>query len=417
LPALLAQLTKNPAGSAAKRAPGAALDRLGLLGLDLAKRSGDWDLGGPLTLQAEQVDGGAGATATILWKTPLEAEAITTPVVLQAAGRAAVLVQDAKNQLYCLEVDGDVRWRRQLPGPLLSTVHGIDYFGNGNLHFLFNTAESIWVIDEEGNDLEGYPFRLQTRATNGVAVADFDGNKRYSFFIACANGNVYGYDQFGRPLQGWNPQAAQGRITHPLLHFQRADKDFICALNAAGRLSVYGRNGERRFSPVAWAGARFLSPLQADTAPRAARIVAFDARGRAHICNLEGGSFSLDVGPDGGGTARGALAALGGDARAEYAVLAGQSLRVGGYAGSSFRTVFSHHFPATQDTLFALPGRRLGTLSREKRQVHLLDAQGKVAPGFPLGGTTAFTVSRLGRPGGEEWLLVGLGAQIYAYKL
>jgi hypothetical protein len=391
-----------------------ALARLGLWGFDLQDGPGRQLRARPAV---QPTAAAASAQTSILWKTPLAAGAITAPYVVGPPGenaRVSVLIQDEQFQLYCLDAEGEVRWRRQLPSRLLSAVHGIDYLGNQSVGYLFNTAESIWLLDEAGNDLEGFPLQLQSEATNGVTVVDFDGNAQFSFFIACANGNVYGYDQFGRPLPGWNPQPGQGRVDHPLLHFQRGGKDYLVALNRAGRLSAFGRTGERRFPAVAWGG-KFPGPPQVDTGRLSPRIVAFDAGGVAHICNLSGQTFSVKIGAGRDGPALGVFAPLVGDARYEFAVLENDRIKALGYSGDGLKPVFNRTLPARQDTVFAAPGQRLGTLSRAKRQVLLLDGRGHTVAGFPLAGSTPFALSDRLRKNREDILLVGYGANLYAY--
>jgi hypothetical protein len=352
----------------------------------------------------------------ILWKTPLAAQASTQPFVIESPiGEASILVQDAQNRLACLGPNGGVRWTRQLTAPLISAVQGIDFFANGTPCYLFNTAREICLLDENGKDVEGFPLRLQSPATNGVTAVDFDKNLKFNYFVACANGNVYGFDQFGRALPGWNPQSDLGRVEHPLLHFQRAGKDYLAVLARTGQLSVFGRDGALRFRPAQFGGGAFPSPPQADAASKSPRILCLNATGEAFACNLEGAAFSLLAGQK-TNRARGLFAPISGDPRFECVVAAGERLSMSGYTGGAFETIFSLRMPAPQDTVFALSGNRIGTWSRSKRQVFLLNAAGELGAGFPLAGTTPFALTR--SPGsGQEMLVVGNGSNVYAYKV
>jgi hypothetical protein len=358
--------------------------------------------------------------ASILWKTPLTALAATRPFVVapfSEEGSAAILIQDARNELYRLDAGGAVVWRRQMEGPILGAVQGIDFWANGTTFFLFNTPNHIWILDDEGRDAQGFPLRLQSPATNGATVVDFDNNLEYNYFVACANGNLYGFDQFGRPLPGWNPQGGVGKVTHSVAHFQHGNKDYLAALNEAGKLFVYARNGAERFPPVQFSGKNF-GPPQVDADSKMPRIVCANSAGTVFVCKLDGSTFNMQMGGKGGSApARLVFAPLSGDARHDYAVLKEKNLSASGYEGGALRSLFQAQLPVSQDTLFAVGGNRLGALSRKKRQIFLLDSKGKIHPDFPLAGTTPFVVSDFLQKNGGQVLVVGEGSSVYAYKI
>lgn len=398
------------------------LAQTGLTGIELrpGKNTGWIDL-----IPSSQVLSGGPRTTTggtsILWKTPLAAEAATPPsVVMRTREReAVVLIQDKRHELYCLRANGAIAWRRQFDKPLLSAVQGIDFQNNGTTCFLFNTASHIWLLDESGHDVDGFPLKLQSSATNGLTVVDFDDNRRYNLFVACANGNLYGYDQYGRPLPGWNPQGGVGQVVQPVLHFQKDDKDYIVALSKTGRLSVFGRDGSQRFGAIQLEG-KFNGPPQADPGPKSPRIACANTLGKVFICTLDGGTFSLSLAPAAEAHARAyfVFAPLEGDQRFDYAVMRGSGLNLAGYSGNTVQTISKRLFEAAPDTLFAASGgTRLGAVDRDKKQIFLLDNRGKTHPDFPLAGDTPFVLGALfeGKP--EQILVVGNGASVYAYKI
>lgn len=416
LPVLLKQVL-SPDFSAPNTMDMQRAQQTGLLGCDLQQsRKGIWT-----STLAHQTSSVAASSASILWKKTLGGAAITQPFLIQPAdpqAEASIVIQDEQFQLYRLSISGNVLWRKQLDQPLLSAVHGIDFFGNGGVCYLFNTADALWIIDEEGQELVGYPLRLQSPATNGVTAVDFDGNHRYSLFVACANGNLYGFDQYGRPLPGWNPKGNMGRVKHPLVHFSRDNKDYLAVLSLDGQLSVFGRSGTPHFAPAQFEGSFFVSPPQFDAGAESPRIVCANATGRTFVCNLSGQTFSLELGAKEKAAHALVLDNLFGDARLDYAVLGGTVLVISGYEDKKFVKKSVKTFVAQQDTLFAAGTQGwLGTLARDKRQVVLLNGQGQVHPGFPLAGTTPFVVYPLpaGRPG--YMLVVGNGASVYAYKV
>lgn len=362
------------------------------------------------------------AQASILWKLSLGAPALTAPALIPSENpdnEAAILIQDAQLMLYRISARGNVLWRKQLDQPILSAIQGIDFYQNNSTCYLFNTADAIWLLDDEGNELVGYPLHLQSPASNGVTVVDFDGNKKYSLFIACMNGNLYGFDQFGRPLAGWNPKSGTGRVKHGLIHFKSSTKDYLAVLSLSGMLSVFNRNGTPHFAPLQFDGSFFLNPPQFDAGPESPRIVCMNAGGRAYISNLSGQTFTMEMGGNRPGAETCfAMEQLFGDARKDYAVLQGNALVLFGYENQSFRKWHSLSFPSPQDTLFKTGERaQLGTLNREKRQIFLVNGQGEIHSGFPLAGTTPFCISSTVVNQHDYMLVVGNGSDVYAYKV
>ncbi len=355
----------------------------------------------------------------IWWKTALAAPAHTRPfIVEQGPAQAAILIQDEQHRLTRLSETGNILWHKQLDQPILSEVQGLDFYKNGKPCFVFNTADAIWLIDDTGNDLSGYPLRLQSPATNGLAAVDIAGDRNYSFFVACHNGNMYGFDQFGRPLPGWNPQPNIGRVKHPLVFFKNGEQDFFAVQNLSGELFVFKKNGSPHFSTLRFPGTFANTPLQADAGSPAPRLSCANDAGEVFVCNLSGYSFSLRPGPGMDANSFFVFEQLFGDARKDYVWASGKRLRIFGYEGATFDQKYTSQVAASIDTLFSAGCcQKIGAANFEKRQVYLFDSNGKVYPGFPIGGTTAFRLlpPAQGRP--EQVLIVGNGASVYAYKL
>ena len=206
-------------------------------------------------------------------------------------------------------------------------------------------------------------------------------------------------------------------MTQPLVHCQRDDKDYLAALNEAGKLSVYSRDGVLRFPALQLTG-KFSGPPQADATSKSPRIIAINTSGKAMGCNLAGEPFSAQISKGSQKMpVKGAFMPLTGDARFEYAALQDSAVRMVGYEGATLKGLFVTPLPAGQDTLFEVAGQRLGTLHRGKRQVYLLDGRGHLHPDFPLAGTTPFVMTDVFRQAGQQVLVVGNGASVYAYKV
>ncbi|MFN0036796.1 MAG: DUF3352 domain-containing protein [Saprospiraceae bacterium] len=358
------------------------------------------------------------AETDILWKAVLAEPVVAQPyLVEQPEGKTVALVQDLKTNLYCLDAqNGALLWSKFLSERIVSDIRGIDFYGNGEKCYTFSTATKLYTLDENGRDVQGFPFKWPAIATNGATVVDFDKSTKFNYFVACDNGEIYGFGHLRKPLDGWNSlpvsveaTAGKGSVSQPILHFQHKGKDYLAVLTDGGALSVFGRDGSLRFPPVQLEG-KFASPLRADVGSPAPRIYCANTEGRLFACDLQGKVSAQQVGKPGSVVAFGQLV---GDARFEWAVLEGKDLTVGDF-GKSGSPFFKTQFPEKQQLVFVNKNNRIGTVDLRGRRVWLLDSKGETAAGFPLGGNTPFEFGLLN---GVEMLVVGNGNGVWAYRV
>lgn len=358
----------------------------------------------------------------IAWKMPLKYPAANAPVVVQnrATQQYEILVQDVANHLYLLNRGGGIMWEQQLQDSIISTIHAIDYYRNGQTQYLFNTPNQIFLLDQNGDNVGAFPLNLQAPATAGVSVVDFDRNKDYNFFVPCNNGYIYGFNKTGRPIAGWNPRRGVGIINQPLQHFQRNGKDYIVAFNDEQKVLAFKRDGAYRFRSTPFAG-HFPAAPDWQVNGSSPRVVLTNTEGNAYITNLFGESFRMYLPVGDNQQVDFAFCDMIGDARSDYIVLSDSTLATYYYHDDKFSKHFVQHFPHVQDEVFPvhLPlesKSHIGTLSKSKKQITLLDGQGEIYPDFPLAGTSAFSVVDL-FSNGERVLVVANGESVYAYRL
>jgi hypothetical protein len=385
------------------------LPGLGFIGLSLKTRS-------DALIDVQVSAGGHGAQTEqtgIVWRTALGAVAATQPYLLTSrAGTSRILIQDVQGELNCLDLNGTVLWKRQIGARIKSGIYGMDYHGNDSDCYLFNTEKNVWLMDENGKDVEGYPLFLQSGAANGLTLVDFDLSRKYSYFIACRNGNLYGYDQYGRPLTGWNPQGGVGQVSHPMVHFQSDHKDYCCVLNDAGQLRVFGRNGAPRRPPIQIGAVS--GPIQANLSADHPNIIGFTADGGVISCNPESGQVLVKPGRLGSGKFHGFCSSR---APNDLTLIFGVQGGVFGQITWKDPHWITQKFPGSLDTLFAPSPATIGLLDRGRSRIWLLDKNNNRIPGFPLAGSTPFALSPVPGDPKESMLIAGNGTFVYAYKL
>lgn len=381
---------------------GPFLDRFPYAGLGLKEE------GGIFQLDANWMPAVASdTTGNILWRVNLAAEAILAPALttIGKEHKQVVVTQDAFYNFYVFEAGGDLLWQKKLDGPVFAPIHSFDYYSDGHHQMLFITQKSIYLFDEQGKAINNFPLPLRNTASSGLSFVDFKQENQPAFFVAGRNKQIYGFDARGKPLPGWNPLFDAGYLPYPLLHFQHGINDYLVALSDTAHIQVFAKNGTKRFE-VRDSNAVFHSPPGFQLSERSNRIVAVDQKGIAHVLNLQGEYFRLALQVGKNESVQFAFADVVGNSDKDYIALSKKDLAVYHYATQGFVSALKHRFEQEQDSLFAIKVLNqqkslIGTLDKKRRQIHLLDSKGRQMPGFPISGTTAFSVVDLygdGRP-------------------
>ena len=262
-------------------------------------------------------------------------------------------------------------------------------------------------------------MELPDPATNGLCIIDFEKNRDYQFFVGTKNGNIYGFEKTGEPVEGWNPRDNIGVLGHDIEHFQVGGKDYILALTNEGKFHVLGRDGHPNFEAVSFEK-KFLSPPGFQTFSNSARMVLTDQSGRAKVFNIKGKHFNLYVGADKNNQNQFQFADIVGDDRKDYISLSNKDLSCYYYSESKFSKAFDKRFDKPQHELFTVKINKekdqIGTLNRKNKRINLLKNDGKLVDGFPLAGTTKFTICDLFDTK-EKILVVALDDSIYTCKI
>ncbi len=358
----------------------------------------------------------------LVWTSQLSANAIMPPTILKNSktDQNEVFIQDAENRIYLFDRNGNIKWNRKLKLPILSKIYQIQYYESGENHILFNTKDQIFVVDHNGKDVGVYPLNLPSPATNGLCLIDFENDKQYSFFIGTKNDCIYAFKKTGEPIEGWNPRKNAGNLSHDIRHFQVDGSDYILALNDSGDLHAFKRNGEKRFETVSF-DSKYLTPPYFQVLNNRARIVLGNQSGKAQVINAKGKHFNLYVGTGGDKKVKFLFADVVGDKRKDYITLSGSDLSCHYYEKSEFKKAFSFQFEGVQDELFAIQRQgheklQIGTLNKTNRRINLLKNDGSLSDGFPLAGTTNFSVVDLFDTK-QMILIVALDDSIYSCKI
>ena len=361
-------------------------------------------------------------TANILWNAPLQNPAKTKPLVTTNPqnGEKEIFILDIKNRIYLISRSGRIRWQRQINEPVISEITSIDLNKSDEQQFVFSTSSAIYVIDQKGKNLDGFPLKLQVPATNGVTVIDFFQSNDYSFFVACENGKAYGFDEKGSPIEGWRPNEDIGTVKHPILHFQAGGKDFLNLLDVDGTLRVFKKNGTPRFKKIAFEQTNLAAPNY-QLSKKSSRIVTADSSGRVYISNLSGDHFRLQLTNEKNSNIGFLFTDVTGDDRKDYMALSKNKISINYYDKNKFKKGTLIEYPWPQDDIFEVTWGRsrksfIGSINKNKNLIFLMDGNGKIPDQFPLAGSTHFVIEDL-IGDGKPVVLTGNKNAVTAYSL
>jgi len=154
-----------------------------------------------------------------------------------------ILTQDIENNLYLISNKGVVLWKRKLNGAVLGNVTQVDLYRNGRLQLAFATPNTVYVIERDGKNVEGFPLKLKDKITQPLAVFDYDKQRNYRFLIT-QNTTLLMCDSKGKSVEGFKYVASQ-RIGNQPKHFRIRGKDYI-VFSAGNQLKILDRRGNIR---------------------------------------------------------------------------------------------------------------------------------------------------------------------------
>ena len=184
----------------------------------------------------------------ILWKTFLPS-VCWGPYILKnhRTQTKDIVVMDSSNKLHYLGASGKIKWTKQLAAPIIGGISQIDAYKNNKYQMVFNTEDKLHVIDILGNELEGFPVPFSFKATNEIAILDYDGNKDYRLLIAGSDLKIHNYNCKGSEVKGWLKPVVSSKITKKITHFAINGKDYIFSIESNGKMNFLNRKGGERF--------------------------------------------------------------------------------------------------------------------------------------------------------------------------
>lgn len=197
-------------------------------------------------LQKSRAKGAATSVAQIV-STTLENKVLNKPILVKNHRTKGmdVAVQDIENELYLISDKGSIFWKKQIDGEILGDIQQIDIFKNGRYQLLFNTANTVYLIDRDGKDVKPYPKKFEKSITQPLALFDYDKSKRYRIVITQGN-EIKMFDAETKVVTGFRFKGTETDLISSPKHIRIGTKDYILLSEKNGTLSVLDRLGRVR---------------------------------------------------------------------------------------------------------------------------------------------------------------------------
>lgn len=110
-------------------------------------------------------DKGVATSVTQVASTTLENKVLTKPILVKNHRTKGmdVAVQDIENNLYLISDTGSIFWKKQIDGEIMGDIQQIDIYKNGRYQLLFNTANTLYLVDRNGKDVNPYPKAFENQ--------------------------------------------------------------------------------------------------------------------------------------------------------------------------------------------------------------------------------------------------------------
>lgn len=176
-----------------------------------------------------------------IWNISIDSNLIVQPQIVYnySLGSHAIIAQDAKLQLYMIDREGKILWKQKIDDKIISNFEEINIYNNGKRQWVFNTAHYIYIIDDQGKNLSGWPVWIPTGTSYPISVFDPNKDRNYQIF---ATGNFFkisAFNQQGRLIPNWNPKDIWPNVKSTIGGFYYAGQQVYYGLNDRGKIQFF----------------------------------------------------------------------------------------------------------------------------------------------------------------------------------
>ena len=332
-----------------------------------------------------------------------------------------IILQDDATSLCLISKGGKILWKKKINEKILGEIHQVDKYKNGKLQYLFNTANKMYLVDRNGNDVPGFPVVFKVKSTAPLALLDYDKSRSYRILVPFANGKVINYEINGEPVKGWEFEGMPREIRTTPVYLSFNKKDYIVVVDFAGNVKVIGRKGEEKAKvkgKVPKSKNNEFAILPGASFERSA-VVNTDEEGALHLLYLDGRTeeiafksmsadhtwFLQDVNNDGAKD----IVFCDEESISAYKISKTEIFSVDLGESDIKGKVY---FDVLESGTF-----RMGYVDYLKNKVYLTDNTGSTTDGFPIEASSSYLIEDLDNDGSLEFIVGDNKGSLYFYPL
>lgn len=347
------------------------------------------------------------------WQLSLDSQIVSGPFKVKdhTDGSHKYIVFDDFRQMYLINQQGDIIWKKQLKETPVSDVYEMDYYKNGKIQYLFNTENYLYLVDLTGHMVTNYPVQLNSSATAGLALIDYNSNKDYRILIPTNNGNIYNYKKDGSLLKDWKVKNTRRKIVKPINHVIANSKDYLIAEADNGNILMFDRKGKVRLEIRKSFNNALGSDIYTNRTNSKGMMVTTDKAGKFIYIPEKGKVKSTDFGTF-SQSHYFIYTDFNGNGSEDFIYLDGKVLSIfNKFKKTILSYVFEHNIKS-KPKLFTVSGRKvLGVLDKELGQLYLFNSDGLLSKN--IFGNTDYIIDDEESP----VILIGKGGFLMKYSL
>ena len=333
-----------------------------------------------------------------LWKTSLDFDIVHGPYLVtdHNNGKMNIIVFDKMANMYLIDADGKILWKRKLDAVPISDVWEADYYKNGKIQYLFNTPDNMYLIDKNGKNVTGYPKKLHSKATNGVSLFDYSNNKDYRILLAHSDKRIHNYTIKTTEVDGWKKPATKNIVVKPVERLVANNKDYFIITDIDNDVQIVDRRGKRRIKVSGNINKAQNSDYYVNRTNSKGIIITTNSDGKLVYISASGRLSTTDFGQFSPNHFF-LYEDFNGDRSTDFIYIDGNELKV----FDRFKKVLSSYTFSSNITLppkffsFGKNEQVLGVVADKEKTIYLFDKKGNIIVSKGLVGETPFTVGRL----------------------
>ncbi len=354
-----------------------------------------------------------------LWKTTLDDKIVGKPYLVRnhSTGQNDIIVFDKSKQMYLINGNGKILWKKKLVQLPISDIEQVDYYKNGKIQYLFNTRDNLFLIDRKGRFVADYPIRLNPSATNGLSLFDYNRRKNYRILLAQADKRVYSYTIKGNKVRGWIKPKMNNIVADKITRLIANHKDYILITDIDNNVRIVNRKGETRIHIQGRLNKARNSDFYVNRTNSKGIILTTNSNGKLTYISSSGklrftdfGKFSPEhyfLYDD-----------FNGDGSRDFIYIDNKKLKV---FNKFKKLLFSYTFESSIHTkpVFFRLGKALkvlGVVASEEKTIYLFDKNGNIMISKGLVGEIPFTVGSLKNNKAVN-LITATGNTLYDYRI